>query len=353
MGGGGVSAPKPVTLQQSINDVTNSAGSVFKTESTYQPQYQGLSQLLSGQNMQNFGAQMGNYVTPAAGNLAQQQYIAQQALYNQYAPGAAAATERANPLLGQQVNASNSLINQGQINNAAGNRMAGQGAMDTQLAMNGNNVIGSNPMLQGLNQMVGSELMQGGNVTNQEMNQVDQSTGSAFAQNGLFNSGSAAGADLLNRDQFSQNRLQQWMGIGNQVQGLNAQTQSNLMTGGQNLMSSGNQLAGISGMQQNFGIGNLAGASGQLQSGINQLVNPGQMNANTQALASAFNPGGVTPQLVPQLLGTAANLNQANSQGQFAASSANAQMQNSQNAATAQLATTAAVSSATIAASFA
>lgn len=353
MGGGGVSSPKPVTLSESIGDVSNSANQVFNTENAYQPQYQQLSNNLSYQNMGNFGANLGNYVTPMAGDLAQQQYIEQTALYNNYAPGAAAATMAANPYLGQQANASNSLISQGGINNAAGNKMTGQGASDTQAAMNGNNVINSNPMLQGLNATVGSELAQGGNVTPQEMAQVDQTTGGAFAANGLFNSQSAAGSALLNRDQFSQNRLQQWMGIGNQVQGLNSATQQNLMTGGQNLMSSGNQLSQIGALQQNFGLGGLGAAQGELQQGINQIVNPNQMNSNMSSLTSAYTPGTVTPQIVPQLLGTAANLNQGNSQGAFAASSANAQLSNQQNAAMMQMGTTAAVSSATIAASFA
>src|ERR1700738_511387 len=119
MGGGGVSSPKPVTLGQSIGDGANTAQQTFNTESAFQPQYQNLSQQLSTQNMGNFGAQLGNYVTPAAGNLAYQQYAHQNSLSKALPPGAPAATLRANPLLGQQINASNSLINQGQVNNAA------------------------------------------------------------------------------------------------------------------------------------------------------------------------------------------------------------------------------------------
>lgn len=353
MGGGGVSSPAPVTLQESIGDVSNTANQVYGTEAQYQPQYQQLSDYLSAVNMRQTGANMTGYATPEAGNLTAQQYNQQSQLYNQFAPQAAASTLAANPLIGQQINASNSMIQQGQQNSALGNAMVQTGAGQNLSAMNMNNVINSNPLLAGMNSTANNEIASGGNVTPQEMAQVDQSTGSAYAANGLFNSGSSSAADLLNRDQFSQNRLQQWMGIGNQVAGANVGQQQSLLSGANNLMTQGNSASQVGAVGQNFGLSNLGGSEGELQQGINQLVNPNQMNANLSSLTSAFTPGTVTPQIVPQLLGTSANLNEANSQGAFAASSANAQLSNQQNAAMMQMGTTAAVSSATIASSFA
>jgi hypothetical protein len=341
MGGGGVSAPKPVTLSESIGDVTNTASQVFGTESKYQPQYQALGNQLSGNNMDQFISAMGTTAVPNAASIAGQQEGYNLGLLNQYGQQAGAATMSANPFIGQGAQAAGSLINQGQTGALQSGQMFGTGQRQINQGM-------ANPQtLQGLNNTVNQNLS--GALPSSVTNAISQGTGATFAANGLFNSNPANASNLLNQANYEQARQQQWASIGSQVQGLNLGQQQ----AGTSEQQAGSQLFGASALSQNFGLGGLQNSAGQLQGGIQSIVNPNQLNANLSSFASAYNPGNVTPQLVPQLLGTSAALNETNSQGQFAASSANAQLQSSQNSAMLSAGGSAAIASASIAASFA
>jgi len=369
MGGGGVSAPKPVTLGESIGDVTNTAGPVYNTEAQYQPKYQALSNQLSGQNMNAFYGQAANVAVPGSAGLANQQAALNTSIMANRGQQAGAATMNANPFIGQSAQASGSLINQGQAGSAqaANMLMSGQG-----LVGQGQGLVGqglgtfgqgsANPQtLQNLNNTVNQNIS--GALPSSVTNAISQGTGATFAANGLFNSNPAAASNLLNQANYEQARQQQWTNLGSQVQSLNQGEQQagtaeqqvgvGQQQAGVSQQQAGTQLFGASSLAQNFGIGGLQNSAGMLQSGINGLVNPNQMNANLAALTSAYTPGTVTPQIVPQLLGTSAQLNETNSQGQFAASSANAQLQNQQSASMMSAGASAAVASASIAASFA
>lgn len=369
MGGGGVSPPQQVTLGQSIGDITSTEPWVYGAESQYQPQYQQLGQGLSLGSLQNFGNTMEGTINPAAGYATNQQYQQQTGLYGANAPAASQAINANNPYIGQGAAASQGLIGQGQYNQSQANSMisGGQGIINNSQGVLGNaqnilrsaqgidtssqGAINSNSTLAGLNNTVNSNLS--GIIPQSTIAQIAQGSGAAFSANGLFNSGNMAASNLLNQANYQQNRQQQWTSLGNQVQGLNAQQQQNAIAqqsslagiGGQygNIGSSlgsiggaqqqqGVNLSNYSGMQGYFGMGGLQNAGTQLQSGIQSLISPGQYNANLQSLTSSFAPGQVTPQIIPQELGTATGLNEFNAQGQFAANAANAQMQNQQTA---------------------
>ena len=362
MGGGGVSAPPPVTLGQSIGDVTNTAGQVYNTEAQYQPQYQALSSGLSSQNMNQFTSQMGTVGIPESANMAMQQANWGTTIQNMYGQQAGKATMNANPFIGQSAQASGALINQGQAGSAqAANMLSsgqglvgqGQGLIQTGIGTYGQG--SANPQtLQQMNSIYNQNAS--GALPSSVTNAISQGTGATFAANGLFNSNPAAASNLLNQANYEQARQQQWTNLGSQVQSLN-QGEQQAGTAQQQVgvseQQAGSQLFGASSLAQNFGLGGLQNSAGMLQQGINGIVNPNQMNMNTSALASAYTPGTVTPQIVPQLLGTSAALNETNSQGQFAASSANAQLQNSQSAAMMSAGGSAAIASASIAVSFA
>ena len=355
MGGGGVSAPPPVTLGQSINDVTNTAGSVYNTEAQYQPQYQALSNQLSGQNMDAFYGQLAGTAVPGAAGLANAQANYNTSILNNNGQAAGAATMNANPFIGQSAQASGALINQGQAGAGQAANMFGQGQSLIGQGLSTYGQGSSNPQtLQQMNDVYNQNAS--GALPSSVTNAISQGTGATFAANGLFNSNPAAASNLLNQANYEQARQQQWAGIGAQVQSLN-QGEQQAGTAQQQVgvseQQAGSQLFGASALAQNFGLGGLQNSAGMLQSGIQSLVNPNQSNANLSALTSTYNPGTVTPQIVPQLLGTSAQLNETNSQGQFAASSANAQLSNSQNAAMMQMGGSAAIASASIASSFA
>lgn len=381
MGGSSTPAPSQITAANQIADLQHQSPQIFGMEQTMQPNMAAIGNTVERNNAAAFNQQLYNVSTGPANQLATNQTSQMIQQNQQFGSMAGSAIQQANPWLSQLQGQAQGAYGQGQNTAAQANSLMNQGRsfMDQGTsqengsyrnlsnAQNGSFVNNSNPTLANLNNTVNGELKLGGNVTQQEMNSVDQTTGSAFAGNGLFNSNLAAGADLLNRDQFSQNRLQQWTGIGSQVQGLNAQQQQNLigaaqaqgtiganqMTGGANLMSSGSSMQQAAGQQMMYGMNAQGQSSTQLQSGIQSLVNPDQLNSNISSLMSGYNSSNVTPQYTNSLLGTTSSINSTNAQGQFAANSANTQQKNASNAANTQLAATAAVSSATIAASFA
>ena len=360
MGGGGVQAPKTFSLQDNINQVSGQSQNIWNTERQYQPLYQGLSSQMSGQNVQAFDKTLLGIINPGAQQSAYAQSAGNVGNFSRLGAAAGQAIQTANPLIGQMSQDSRKLVTQGmgQSNFGTGeiNDAIAGGKVGVNYALSHGGLSNASPLLSQLNSTVNNNLANNGNVTQQELNQVDQTTGSAFAGNGLFNSSNSAGAALLNRDQFSQNRLQQWTNIGQGVQGLNSQNEAQQVSAilGQEGMGlqAGGQMVNAGNMAQNFGLSGLGSSAGMVQNGIEGLVSPNQMNANIQSMSGAYNTGDTTPRIVPQLLGTNMSNNQFNSQGQFAASAANAQLSNQQNAAMMQMGASGAIASASIAASF-
>ena len=65
------------------------------------------------------------------------------------------------------------------------------------------------PLTQQLKDSASQQLALGGKLSAQEAQDVDQQSMAAFSARGMLNSGASVGAQLLNRDQYSQQRMQQ------------------------------------------------------------------------------------------------------------------------------------------------
>jgi hypothetical protein len=76
------------------------------------------------------------------------------------------------------------------------------------------------PILSQLGTQAQQQLAQGGQLSPQELNMINQSTAAGFQQLGMANQGTSLGAQLLNEDQYSRQRLQEAQQLGETVQGL-------------------------------------------------------------------------------------------------------------------------------------
>lgn len=154
-------------------------------------------------------------------------------------------------------------------------------------------------VLSNMQNTANQQLALGGSLSPQQLSMVDQGTLSGFAQRGMLNGNQSLGADLLARDQYSQQLLGQRMGY--------AQTAQQATLGNNQYLS---QLAGLNSSiydpsQQILGrgssvLGSLGGGSGGASalSGVQTaqgLFNPSagndafMTNANAQYAANIAN----------------------------------------------------------------
>ena len=156
------------------------------------------------------------------------------------------------------------------------------------------------PLTAQMEQQASSQLAQGGQLSAQQAQQVDQQSMAAFSARGMLNSGASVGAQLLNRDQYSQQRLaaaQQNAQSVSQIADTQQQerTQNALGLTGMDISATQNnmQMAGsmtqaISGINQaNAGL--QSGLQGQIASNLAQSTQ--QQTGIAQAANAALQAG--------------------------------------------------------------
>lgn len=156
------------------------------------------------------------------------------------------------------------------------------------------------PLTQQLQQTASQQLALGGKLSAQEAQDVDQQSMAAFSARGMLNSGASVGSQLLNRDQYSQQRMQQQQQFASGVSQLADQQQqertSNALgltgmdiSATQNNMSMAGQMTqAISGINQG-NVSLQSGLQGQIASNLAQSTQ--QQAALAQASQGAFQSG--------------------------------------------------------------
>jgi hypothetical protein len=369
MGGGSApKAPAPVTIGQDISQIVGNNTNILGAEQFMEPSLAGLSNQISGQNVNAFMQMLNGSMNTGAANSAAYGNAFNVGQFGSSIPGVSSS------ILGQQgniasaVTAANPALQysdpaiQGALNNF---NSADTTLKDATGVLNsaGGNLEGLlSPMGLGgqMGQLAQSQLALGGTLSPQELNMVDQQTAATFSQNGLFNSNPAAATDLLNRDQYSQQRLAQREGFANQTENSLTNTAGTLGQIGSGLGQVGSAYGQIGSQEGALGTG-LANIQNQAQLGLNSDIigatqayaNPNMFSNEQGMLASMFKNNNSLPTFIDSLIGTANSNGQFNAQSQFAAQSAQAQLQNQQTAGYLSAGTSLAIGTATIAASFA
>jgi hypothetical protein len=191
-----------------------------------------------------------------------------------------------------------------------GQQRAQGGPMLGQLQGDAMRSLGGVSALQAQQQQIaGGLLADGGNLSAQDVRNVQQDTRGAFAARGLFDSNQAIGAEVMNTDAARRQRLTQNLGI---AQGVDAAGQQQIMQGRNYAMGVQNQGQQLS--QFNAGQGNQVGMFN-----VGQANDTSRLNANLQTQNSQFNAG----------LG--AQVSQYNASAQNQAAQFNAAGQNAMN----------------------
>jgi hypothetical protein len=177
------------------------------------------------------------------------------------------------------------------------------------------------PLQQQQQQIAGGLLGAGGDLTAQDLRQVQQDTRGAFAARGLYDSNQAIGAEILNSDAARRQRLTQNMGI---AAGVDA-------AGQQQIGANRNFALGVQGQGQNLSQYNTGQANAGEQFNAGLLTQNSQYNAGQQNSANQFNAGLLT-QNSQFNAGRAADMSLANAgaqnqMGQWNAGQANANSQ--------------------------
>jgi hypothetical protein len=145
------------------------------------------------------------------------------------------------------------------------------------------------PLLSTLNTQANDELAQGGQLSPEQLRNVNQGTRSLFAANGMAHGNQALGAELLNREGAQQQRLAAARGFATQVQGLN-QAQNDFV--GRGTQIAGTVLAdpfqAILGRSSGAGGGGQGGGYPQTVGTGSTLFNPQNPYAN-DVFSSNFN----------------------------------------------------------------
>ena len=156
------------------------------------------------------------------------------------------------------------------------------------------------PLTAQLKQQASQQLALGGKLSSQEAQDVDQASRASFSARGMLNSGASVGAELLNRDQYSQQRRQQQQAFASgvsqiadtqqqeRVQNATGLTGMDIAATQNNMQMAGSMTQAISGINQaNTGI--QAGLQGQIAANLAQSTQ--QQAALTQASQAAFQVG--------------------------------------------------------------
>lgn len=129
--------------------------------------------------------------------------------------------------------------------------------------------------------IAGSLLDQGGNLSGQELRNVQQDTRGAFAARGMYDSNSAIGAEILNTDAARRNRLKENLGI---AQGVDA-------AGQQQIGANRGYALGVQGQGQGLSTFN-AGQGNQMgMANASLLTDTSRFNAGLLTQNSQFNAG--------------------------------------------------------------
>jgi hypothetical protein len=349
MGGGKApQAPAPVTIGQDISQIVGNNTNILGAEQFMEPSLAGLSNQISGQNVNAFMQMLNGGINTGAGNAAGAGNAFNVGQFGSTLPGMssdilgqqgniASAVTAANPALQYSAPAIQGALNNfnsadATLKDATGVLNSAGGSLEGMLSPTG---LGGQ-----MGQLAQSQLALGGTLSPQELNMVDQQTAATFSQNGLFNSNPAAATDLLNRDQYSQQRLAQREGFANQTMNSLTNTAGTLGQVGSGLGQIGSTYGQIGSQEGQIGT-NLANIQNQAQMGLTSDIlgatqayaNPNNFWNEQGMLASMFKNNNSLPTFIDSLIGTANSNGQFNAQSQFAAQAANAQLQNQQNAA--------------------
>jgi hypothetical protein len=153
--------------------------------------------------------------------------------------------------------------------------------------------IAGQPILAELNRQAQSDLAAGGQLTPEQTRDIQQQTRAGFAARGNVLGNQALGAELLNRDQYAQQRLAQRRQFGVQVQGLNLQQLSGLGGVAQmpNLAAYG--APGASYAPMTAALGATSGALGTTAPIVSDIFSSNQNAAANQAIAGANKSSGI------------------------------------------------------------
>jgi hypothetical protein len=265
---------------------------------------------------------------------------AAQAAFNPAGPAAQASFSPSQAYLAQaqQAQAQQAQAAAAQQAQVAAQQRAAGGPLLARLQSDAMQSVGGVSALQQRQQEIAMGLLggSGGDLTAQDLRNVQQDTRGAFAARGLYDSNQAIGAEIMNSDAARRQRLVQNMGIasgvdasGQQQIGATRNFALGVQNQGQNLSQfnagQGNQLGQFNAGQQNqmaqFNVGQ-SNAMGQFNAGQGNAVsmfNTGQandisrFNAQNQTQNSQFNSG-----LGAQV--SQFNAGQQNNMGQFNAS---------------------------------
>lgn len=356
-------APDPgQEYNSAVGAYMQNAPALYQEESTYQPLYNQMNTQMNLADMNAYSS-MYQQQLPAltnAADAANTQAIGSQVQNLQNYGGAVTqAMYASNPAYGQIQSAANTELAQGQMadptlsgiqsqimnaipgqqqayNNIAAQVQQGTGQVNTALQGLSNQVAGDttaqdlaqirnqvaadprsaifnqtanqvmgavgqvDPLTQQLQQQASQQLALGGKLSAQEAQDVDQQSMAAYSARGMLNSGASVGAQLLNRDQYSQQRMQQQQQFATGVSQL-ADTQQQERTQNaigltgldisatqNNMQMAGSMTQAISGINQaNTAL--QSGLQGQIASNLQNSTQ--QQAALTQASQAAFQTG--------------------------------------------------------------
>lgn len=222
-----------------------------------------------------------------AGGVQQLQGLASQAgtMFNQQNANLQGLTDQAGQYTGQGVSDLRGIAGQAAADTRSDIFNQTKGAVMGQL---GN----LDPVTQNLSDLAQQQLSLGGQVSQQGLQDADQAARAAYSARGMLNSSGSIAAEVLNRDQVQQARLQQreqfGMGVGGMVQAETQQRTANAMGLTQTDINATQQNQALAG-QMYQAAGQLGQAGTQLQGSLQGQIssNIGTASQQQAALAQA------------------------------------------------------------------
>jgi hypothetical protein len=347
---------------QSQQTYIQNAPQLYQEESQYQPLYNQMNTAMNTQNLNTYAALYQSQLpglTQSADQANTQAMASQAQNLSMFGPGVTQSMFASNPAFGQLQSAANRQLQQGQTpdQTLSGILSQVQGAIPGQVqayqnlgSQVGMNTAQTNQQFQALSDKVGADttaadltqirnqvaadprsaifnqtagqvmgqlgqvdpltaqlqqqasqqLALGGKLSAQEAQDVDQQSRAAFSARGMLNSGASMGAELLNRDQYSQQRMQQQQQFASGVSALADQQQQERTTNAlgltatdiaatqNNMQMAGSMTQAISGINQG-NVSLQSGLQGQIASNLAQSTQ--QQAALIQGAQSAFSAG--------------------------------------------------------------